>query len=489
MKYLSILLILIGITILLSEVAESLSGYNYYIEYELQNEGTATYSAPLNITINAAGLIDEGYIQEDAEDIAVTYLGQPEYITAMNLESGSATWRMERIELAPGAQAKKVMWVGNPTMTRNQPWISDDQDVCTLPTNPGSFNFAAYAGGSGTQPFAIRLNIEPSTYPGTKQLIIGLGDSWKLELYPQSNITEEPWYKWSVMSGSGNVLHSATITANVGQMANVWAWYNGTDIVISDGSYHKTSTLPVGLVSNTGTPVFGAVDAVIDDLRITTPGSIIAPAGGLPDGYGDIYPVGPDSDYLLSASCGKGPYAADYVTSADPDAADYLVDYINVQSEDGVGWIHTRNAAVSGLYPVIEILDDIPVGATITGVSISVSGWVDFESCEWRRDLSKCSESQTGVSIDRLGLEEILPSGYSAYYWDSVKYDIFGQPGNRKYFSCTSGTRTLTPMNEPWTVTTLNDNLQIHCDINDTRCCENYSDIHITEFRVNVGVE
>jgi len=436
-----VILVIIGI---ISEYASALPGYNYYTKYEFTNTGTQTYEAPINFEINAVGMIDGYYIKPDASDIAVTYLGQEEYVTAMNLNSGSAIWRYEYTTIPSDGQTIKVLWYGNNTAMRNQPWIAANGDICTLPTNPGSFNFAAYAGGSGTQPFAIQLNIEPVTYPGTKQLIIGLGDSWKLELYPQTDTSDEPWYKWSVKSGSGNVVHSATITANVGQMDNLWCWYNGTDIVISDGSHYKSTALPVGLVSDTGTPVLGAVDAVIDKLRITTPGSITAPAGGAPPLPDNIYMIGPDDTTLLPEPCyycttGIPVYGCSGESSTDSDGPLYMINgIINEFGDNSRGWTwftesesyYDNRAYYSpGTWPGNQT-------DTITGVSVRIAGYI------------RCTTGGNST-----GIQPVICDNNSSWYEYGWQY-VEPTTGNYQY-DVLSGTRTLAPNGQPWTINEL----------------------------------
>jgi len=455
-----VILVIIGI---ISEYASALPGYNYYTKYEFTNTGTQTYAAPINFEINASGMIDGYYIKPDASDIAVTYLGQTEYLTAMNLNSGSAVWRYEYTTIPPDGQAIKVFWYGKNTATRNQPWIAAPEDVCTQ-INPGSFNF------SGTQPFAIQMMVEPATYPGTKQLVIGKGDSWKLELYPQTNELEEPWYMWSVMSAAGNVIHSATITAHPYTSVYLWCWYNGEYICVSDGSSYKSEILPTGLVA-TGSPVvMAAADIIIDDLRITTSGSVTAPAGGSPPPAGTIYTLGPDTNYVLPQNAD----AKDF-RSSDPDAAAYMANGITIESDtNGYGWVHSTDLEYGAEAFIIE---DYPggVGDTITGVSLHVSGRIDFGPYH----ILDCAGPV------KASIHCVLRVGDEGYYF--AEDTITGNHNTSVYYYYNTGTRTLTPNGQPWTAADIND-LRVYAVI-ENWCDGSGARIHITELTARVSAQ
>jgi len=458
------LIVLVSLIIAIGFLVKSsgaLSGFNYYIEYEITNTGTQTISSPINIEVNAAGMVDGHYIKEDASDVRATYLGVEEPVTAMDLTSGSATWRLAYTSIPPGGQVQKTMWIGNNTATRDQSWIAAPGDVCTQ-INPGSFAFP------GTQPFAIQAIITPVTYPGTKQLIIGKGNSWKLELYPQSNITEEPWYKWSVLSGSGNLIHSATISAHPHQTANIWAWYNGESIVISDGHYNKSAILPTGLVVNGSPVLMASADIVIDHLRITTPGSIAAPAGGAPPPGSTKYTLGPDINIDLP----DNPVNSDYA-SEDSSAASYLANGVTIESDPatGYGWVYSNDSVYANNAFAIT---DYPGGSNdaIIGVSLYVSGWVVHPSYH----AVLCPQAEAEI----YGTIKVGNDSYS-YATDTV----IGSFSNATYYYYRTGTRTLAPNGQPWTADHI-DNLVVYPSIY-SYCSD--STEHLTELKIYVSVE
>jgi len=472
MKLFAVLLILIGGTILITDIAQSLSGYNYYIEYDLANDGDVDYNGPISFTVDASGMIDGGYLQPDAADLAVTYLGGTEHITAMNLSSGSATWRFEYITIPPGAQAKKVMWMDNHLIDRDQWWIADDADVCTL-LCPGSYNFG------GTTPFAIQVDIEPACLPGTTQLIIGNEDSWRLEL-------GHTGYIWSVKAGSGSVIHSVTIPATALTTKNVWAWYNGSEIVLSDGAHHASDDLPGGLVASGGTPSMAAADIIINDLRITTPGSAAAPTGGSPPPAGSsIYHLGPDPDVPLDTSydceeCWGFSNTAHNLGSCgnldvDPD---YLANGVHHEhNSNGYGWLYCTDYGPN-YEAMVTYVNDYPgsSGDVITGVSVTIAGIMEYVS-------QPDGYPNCQVVLDWVRLDD----GNDTYNYNNIDTDLRGPVGETVYFWVNTGTRTLNLDGQPWTQADIDD-LRIRYKFSDGLTLSD-TDIHITELKLNVSYQ
>ncbi len=103
--------------------------YKYYMTVEITNNNTSSKTARIAIPMNAAGLIDGKYIQDDAEDIS---LGTTD-LMATDLSSAAANWYTDIITLNPQSVTNRTFYLGDPDATRDQTFISQDGDTFSIP--------------------------------------------------------------------------------------------------------------------------------------------------------------------------------------------------------------------------------------------------------------------------------------------------------------------------------------------------------------------
>ena len=229
------------------------SDYNYNRNITMTNETGSTVAQPVQITVNASEYITNDFVQDDAEDVTIDYLGYEEKITVCDLTNTSAKWRTEYVEINSGNSIKKTLWFGDADASRDQAWIASGSDTCSIVHN-GSFNFA-------TTNFAIESIITPATTPGTEQLIFQKPGEYQL------SITTTPKYRFTVWD-NGATPHYVEIIATVGGESDLVAWYDGSDLVISDGTNQDSETLSITLDTGVSDPHLLECDCIIDDLRV-----------------------------------------------------------------------------------------------------------------------------------------------------------------------------------------------------------------------------
>ncbi|MDD5095166.1 MAG: hypothetical protein PHV74_12445 [Dehalococcoidia bacterium] len=125
--------VLLVMTLMIPTVALALEGYSYYYNVSFYNSGTSEISGRFLVPTNAKALVDGHYIQDDGEDVAVTYGGTSEDVVALGLdEAGSVNWAMDYLTLAPSQTKNKTMWLGDTDAVRDQAWIGMDGDTNTV---------------------------------------------------------------------------------------------------------------------------------------------------------------------------------------------------------------------------------------------------------------------------------------------------------------------------------------------------------------------
>ncbi len=328
--------VLIGVIVpILAIVSQGDAGhsdeFNYYMEIELENTGSSDITGAFRIPIAASALIDGGYIQDDAEDCDMTYLGADEYLTAMDLSATTADWRTENLTIPPNTTVKKVMYFGNALGTRNQSWIGAEGDTNTV-VNPGSFSF------SGTESFTIMANVTPAANPTARQYIFQTSNSYELTLDPG------PIYRWHTI-GDGAPTATATLSATVGTMASLIAWHNGPggEIVLCDSEAGACARNGFSDLQMGGTPVVVAeCDCVIDELAVRTPYFPIRPgtlpgASGTPPAWAQIT----GSSYECSVSgCNFAVYDKCFDTYNPGDWVPYFTCLDSSEPVLGSGYTH-----------------------------------------------------------------------------------------------------------------------------------------------------
>jgi len=234
------------------------SNYNYNRDITFQNTTEDDVKQALTITVNASDLIELDYILPNAADVTMQYLGYEEYLTATNLSGTASKWRTEYVEITGNNSVKKTFWFGDSSAgTRNQSWIADDQDS----------NYVISSGTSifdmGTKSFSIECDITLVKTPDSDQIIVGKGKNYEL------SISGTPCYELTIWTDA-LVEHSVNITATVGTLTNLLAWYDGTSMVITDYTLQSSGSVS-SFLSVSGTPVhILECDALVDNLVIST---------------------------------------------------------------------------------------------------------------------------------------------------------------------------------------------------------------------------
>lgn len=132
MKKLLVIGFVLALAVFLAVPALAASGYRYYVRIDIHNTGEATVTDRVQITMPADTLVDDSYIQADAEDVALTAAGVAQDITAKDLGSDSAVWLLDYVTLGAGYQVSRHIWMGDPSAARDQVWIGIEDDAVTV---------------------------------------------------------------------------------------------------------------------------------------------------------------------------------------------------------------------------------------------------------------------------------------------------------------------------------------------------------------------
>jgi len=108
-----------------------LSGYAYTAKITFQNSDTSAYSGRIFLDMNGSGLVTGGWIQPDADDVAIEY-GSQEELTTKDLEITSSVWLMDYTTVPASTSIIKWLYMGNSTATNDQVWIASGSDTMTV---------------------------------------------------------------------------------------------------------------------------------------------------------------------------------------------------------------------------------------------------------------------------------------------------------------------------------------------------------------------
>lgn len=176
MKRFVILIILVSAITANGVYAAISDYYNYYANITIDNTNSTPISGPYQVIINASGMIDNYYMQADADDVMISTYSGTEHITAMNLSSGTAVWRLENTIIPANIKSIKTMHIGSPTATRNQKWIGDNDDY-TQCWHSASLDIDASTG------IQLNADIELSSAPASGSNHYILAKQGAYELY------------------------------------------------------------------------------------------------------------------------------------------------------------------------------------------------------------------------------------------------------------------------------------------------------------------
>jgi len=424
-------------------IAMALDGYNYFQKWEIANNTGSHYQGPVNIDVNAAGMIDGDYINDDATDVMFTYLGGTEHFTAMDLTSGSATWRLSHKSIGAGATITDIMWFGYPgDITRNQSWVAAGSDTMTITNSGTSFFF------SGTECFTILCQVTPATYPGTRQTIFGVDNSYGLYLEPG------PQFNWECIENGGSTV-SATVTASINQTADLVAWHNGPggEILLCDSYANRCARAGFTDLLTGGTVMAPITfDGVIDNLSIrspdypinigTPPGGAGTPPGGsywTYPGYADIEPA--DEDICLHTESWPQPVTSSqlvYLDVSEPyfwednTTRRYGISYPSLTGRE-CAWIFDGTSGTRTSYWDSDQL--------LSGISIEL----DIEIT--------CIPSDTWVLVAPYIMDSTDTNHSYHYPYTYITHITPTDIPLLEYI--VTGTRTLTPWDTSWTIADL----------------------------------
>lgn len=102
-------------------------GYHYRLSVDIINSNTSSKTARIAIPINAKGLVDNKYIQADAQDVS---MGSYDCM-ATDLTSNTAKWYTDIVTIPPQSTISRTFYLGDSTATRDQTFISYDGDTIT----------------------------------------------------------------------------------------------------------------------------------------------------------------------------------------------------------------------------------------------------------------------------------------------------------------------------------------------------------------------
>lgn len=225
-------------------VAWALSGYDYSADIRLTNASSGSYNGRILVDTYPAALVDGGFIyQEDAEDV---YFSGGR-VTAMALaDSGTQQWAFYAGPLAVGAHDYS-MGYGSASAARDQAWIAAGSDTFTV---------GDHADLDVTTDFMLTASITLFDTPpaGTKWKIIDKAPNAGTPTGYQLVISATPCVEFNLWCAATSAAVSLPISLNTAY--DIEAWYNGTDVVISDGS--TVDTVPM-----TGTATVNSEDLEI----------------------------------------------------------------------------------------------------------------------------------------------------------------------------------------------------------------------------------
>lgn len=239
----------------------ALSGYNYRAKITISNTCTDNYDDRILFELNAKSLVDLGWIQPDADDVALATTGDSQLkMTSKDLSIDSSVWLLDYIEIPALSSTTEWLWLGNPTMTSDQVWVASGSDTIAISDHNDldlekDFMLNATVTVIGTPPgsgikFPIIDKVPASGTPTGYGLYLVSGTpTFRFEIY-----------------GSGTEA-AVSIDAVIGTEYDLSAFYDGTNVVIS--GIGQASTIMSGSVTTNSEDVsICEFDGYCDDIAI-----------------------------------------------------------------------------------------------------------------------------------------------------------------------------------------------------------------------------
>lgn len=254
--------IIISVLVIFSLViatVDAVSGYSYKAKIFIENSTASDITSRYLVTVPAKNLVDNHYIQSDAEDVTVEY-SEEEPITAKNLTSNTAIWIIDYATVPAYSTISKTMYFGNSSGTRNQSWIADD----------GDSNYAADS-ASLDATSSVKIGIDQfilSATPSSEQEIVSKEGNYELVVDGTPAAKLKVWKRVAAPTATSG---SPTDNYSIGEItvsgaATHWeAVKDGSDVsyIVHNGggaaltqyAYFDwdTSAIPKGAIVNTVT--------------------------------------------------------------------------------------------------------------------------------------------------------------------------------------------------------------------------------------------
>lgn len=123
------------LVIVLSTPVAALTGFQYSIGIDIDNNGNATKQRIL-FNINANNLVTGGYLQADGVDARLSAGGvDTQNLNANSLANTTATWVADWMSLGAGGSERITVHCGNANTTLDQIWISNANDTYSITDN------------------------------------------------------------------------------------------------------------------------------------------------------------------------------------------------------------------------------------------------------------------------------------------------------------------------------------------------------------------
>jgi len=110
----------------------ALTGYGYSQKVTVSNTSAASVTSRVELTTNPAALIAGGFIQADAEDVAITDAGTQLEMMAFDLGNNGVDWVTQVVTIPADTTDIYYSWYSNPDATRDQHWLGTSGDTQTV---------------------------------------------------------------------------------------------------------------------------------------------------------------------------------------------------------------------------------------------------------------------------------------------------------------------------------------------------------------------
>jgi len=107
----------------------ALTGYGYSQKVAVSNTSAASVTSRVELTTNPAALVAGGFIQADADDVAITDAGTQLEMMAFDLGNNGVDWVTQAVTIPADTSDIYYTWYSNPDATRDQNWLGVTGDT------------------------------------------------------------------------------------------------------------------------------------------------------------------------------------------------------------------------------------------------------------------------------------------------------------------------------------------------------------------------